>query len=649
MITEIRGYLRSGTYKVVLWIIVFMLAFGSLPSIINRSKSGGPWVFRINKEEVSQADVMREIDKQKSYLASLRAQYGEYADMFFKNININQLAVTTVQQEELIHQVAQHMALRIDRDYIAEKLHDPRFMFGDLYGLVPHNALTDNGIDQAVLHRHLQARGLSMEEFEQKAKRVIAAQLVFDMVGAGAYTPLFELRSLYSARYLDKKFSYLQLNLDNYLRAETQKEVTKKDLSEFYEQHKASYEVPEKRSGIVWAIDPRSFDVQATDDKVEAYYAKHKASSAYEDKPSRVQVRTILFAFDENEDSALRNTVQQKAQEFRTKLIEKPATFESEARKVSADSDTKEKGGLVPFFAKGEKSPQFERAAFLLKTPGDISEVVETPRGFEILQLVEKQLRTVKPLASVKDDIKRIIVNREFGGLFEMEMKKLLAQQAQDTLALNNFVTHKKATKQIKNHVVAGPSQELKFLFDIKKIDGITYYKEDGKGFIVQLTDVAKQYAPPLAQVEAAVKADYYKDKAKQALKADLVRAQQLSSDASMATLQKQFSGSTIGASDWLKMSDAEQLKRFFPQGTSLDFLVHMEKAGSTAIKITNNGGILVKVDALQEIDEADFAAKQNSLRAESERKEERLAIEGFVASLYRNATIESNDNMAIY
>ncbi|MCX5924754.1 MAG: peptidylprolyl isomerase [Candidatus Dependentiae bacterium] len=645
MITYIRSYLQSGVHKVVLLVFVLMYALGSaLPGILRQTTANGAWAFRINNQEISHVALVREVEKQQNYIAQVRAQYGEYADMFLKNIDVAQLAISTVQQEELINQVADAVGIRFNHDFIAEKLHDQRFVFGDLMGLVPPSVLSDSGIDQKALHKHLSRKGLSMRDFERKVERVLGQHMVGDLVASAAYVPAFELKSLYGARYLDKKFSYLKLALEPYLQAEKQIDIPKADLVSFYTEHQADYTIPEKRSGSVWIIDADTFGVQITDEKIEDYYTKNKTSGEYQDKPSRVQVRRLLFAV---KDDASRAAIKQQAEQVRTELMLDPSTFATKARTLSADAESKDKGGMLPFFAKGEKDPLFERTAFLLKVPGDISEVIETSKGFELIQLVEKQMRTIKPLSVVKEDIRKKLINRAFKSTFESEMRTLLAQKEQGAQIVEEFALTKQAKNHIVTNVTANNSREAKALFGIKKAHGITFYSEDNKGVIVYLADIQKQHVPAIADIEHVVKEDVYKSKAKKAVEQDLYHAQKLSATQSFEQLHKTFGGVTA-SSDWINVQDSESLKRFLPKNTPYDFLVQMEKVGSTMVKVTTDGGILIKVDALADFDAEAFALKQNSLNKELERKKEQLATQGFVASLYRNATIETNDNISV-
>ena len=61
--------------------------------------------------------------------------------------------------------------------------------------------------------------------------------------------------------------------------------------------------------------------------------------------------------------------------------------FEEAAKKYSEDPMTKEKGGDLDFFSKGQMYPEFEKGLEALK-PGEISAPVKTPVGYHLIKMV---------------------------------------------------------------------------------------------------------------------------------------------------------------------------------------------------------------------------------------------------------------------
>ena len=75
--------------------------------------------------------------------------------------------------------------------------------------------------------------------------------------------------------------------------------------------------------------------------------------------------------------------------------IKQGASFEEMAKKYSEDPGSKAYGGDLGFVKKGVFYPQFEAAAFALNI-GEISDVVETPVGYHIIELLERRGESIR-------------------------------------------------------------------------------------------------------------------------------------------------------------------------------------------------------------------------------------------------------------
>ena len=70
--------------------------------------------------------------------------------------------------------------------------------------------------------------------------------------------------------------------------------------------------------------------------------------------------------------------------------LRRGADFATAARRFSQDPGSKEQGGSLNWFRRGVMVPEFERVAFALK-PGTISDAVESPFGYHIIQVERAQ------------------------------------------------------------------------------------------------------------------------------------------------------------------------------------------------------------------------------------------------------------------
>ncbi|MBN1155079.1 peptidylprolyl isomerase [candidate division KSB1 bacterium] len=78
-----------------------------------------------------------------------------------------------------------------------------------------------------------------------------------------------------------------------------------------------------------------------------------------------------------------------KATEIRQRL-ESGEDFAEMAKQFSEDPGSKDRGGELGFFNRGEFIKEFEEAAFNLK-PDQLSDVVQTEHGYHIIKLIERQ------------------------------------------------------------------------------------------------------------------------------------------------------------------------------------------------------------------------------------------------------------------
>ena len=98
-----------------------------------------------------------------------------------------------------------------------------------------------------------------------------------------------------------------------------------------------------------------------------------------------------------------------KAKEFAIALldsIKNGADFAALAKKYSDDPGSAAKGGELGFVKRGIFFPEFEAAAFQLNE-GELSEVVESPVGFHIIQMLERRGESIKTrhiLVKIKSD-----------------------------------------------------------------------------------------------------------------------------------------------------------------------------------------------------------------------------------------------------
>jgi peptidyl-prolyl cis-trans isomerase C len=133
-----------------------------------------------------------------------------------------------------------------------------------------------------------------------------------------------------------------------------------------------------------------------TDDEVKAYYDQNQRLFS----GAQVHAAHILV-----KDESL-------AKKLRDQLNGEPDKFDELAKTNSVDTATAARGGDLGFFGQGRMVAEFERAAFALENPGDLSPVIQTPFGFHIIKLIERKDGPSKPFDEVKDRIRVAMANQ---------------------------------------------------------------------------------------------------------------------------------------------------------------------------------------------------------------------------------------------
>jgi peptidyl-prolyl cis-trans isomerase SurA len=82
-------------------------------------------------------------------------------------------------------------------------------------------------------------------------------------------------------------------------------------------------------------------------------------------------------------------SVKEKLRDLRKRVLQ-GENFSTMAILYSEDPGSASKGGELGLYGRGELYPEFEAIAYKLE-PGEVSEIVETPAGFHIIQLIERK------------------------------------------------------------------------------------------------------------------------------------------------------------------------------------------------------------------------------------------------------------------
>ena len=643
IIMKLRKGLQGPIGKGIL-IALFVTMFGGLgfSGIIMRFVGDGvEGVAKVNGYDISNNKFQRAIKDADHQLAMIRQQYGQSADILMQlngiSANPQETAFRTIIEDALLDETADKMGLYLGSEYLEARLGDPQFIFSKIGHMLPHYVLDKKyGINAEALMQVLKSP--HMRGVEDKLENDLRREFAISMMQSTFYLPQFMLKAAYREAHVAKKFSVQTFNLSTFLQKEKTKGVDDKQLQAFYKKNSDRYVIPEKRSGQSWTFNADAYGIKVTEKEIEKNYNDYKRTR-YIETPAQFKVREIVF--NKLKDKGV-VALKEEAEKVYEELKKDPKQFAELAKKVS-QSTTASKGGLVEFFKRGSKDKAYEKASVRLKKDGDISPVTQMADGsFVILQRIARKEATYKQLSQVKETIVKSLKTQKFRTQFSKEADRVI--KSADKTLLEKFIEEHKAEKSSVGPLEKSGEGFGRRLFILKKDGQSLAFLQDGKGTILTLKKKEAKKSPSLDKVKEQVKEDYFEKKATQALELAMKEAR---SKAIATGKIVELDGGKISSTGLIQPTDNEKItnlttKQGYPHG-----FMNLDWEGAVISSLNKDGAIVIRLDELEKIDKTIYTAEKQKLYKNAFKRFGQGFGASYIASLYRNATIKVNEQLA--
>ncbi len=631
MITTIRSQLKQSTYRYVIFFLVSIIALSVVSSLFIKTEriEHASWALRVNGVAISYQDFSREVAKQTEYFMHIKAQYGQYAELLLQSlgwsIDPKTRALDALIKEELLSQYGEKLGIKIHPEYINKVLNNAQFVKQHLGHIVPSFVFDQTGmLDMNSVKAFLQHNRMTAQQFEHAIERALIQQQTLDFIAQTSYVPLADVCQQAVTQLCGKQFSYITFAFDHFMTEEKKKNVSEEQLKSFYDAQNIQYRkywVPESRKGEIFTFKPGSYNITLSDQEIQEYYEDNKVK-LYVLDPLKVEVQQLFLQQVATETNAsiadIENALQQKSSEY-----------EKYWKKVKP-------------FARGEHKGEFEKNAFVLQHEGELSPVFETKDGKTMLRLVKRIPRTYKPLVNVKKEIETTLTAKAFKKSFAKDIKNIIAKD--DQAAMAHFITEKSGSKEAVSNIFKDDTLLSQQLFSLKK-GHYGFFVDNGIGKAVLLTDVIERHLPDMASIQDVVKNDFYENEASRALQRDFSKAKDMAKIESFESIRSAFNAS-LSNTGTFGQKDSKKMQELSKKGLPVHEMLTMEKQGSVLSFDSDKNSFLITLETIDTLDEEAFLKAEKEIKERLGSTRARLLLDSVVASLHRNATIETNESI---
>lgn len=177
------------------------------------------------------------------------------------------------------------------------------------------------------------------------------------------------------------------------------------------EEYKSALEQMERDLLTQMTINKVLSDVTVTDADAETFYNEHEEEFK---TPEMVSAKHILVDSEE------------KANEILAQIKAGDVTFEDAAR-ANSTCPSKDQGGDLGTFGRGQMVPEFEDATFAMNV-GDVSEPVKTQFGYHLIKLEAKNEPTIPAYEEIADKVEKTLMFQKQGEVYKNKLDEVKAK-----------------------------------------------------------------------------------------------------------------------------------------------------------------------------------------------------------------------------
>jgi len=319
-------------------------------------------------QQILSDDVDREANNIRNTVANV---YGKNAPAVLQSMNLRETAVEQLVQARLIENEAHRLGLSIGDDAL-EKIISSQAAFQ-----------TDGQFDVRRYRAILAENNLEPSVYESETRNAMLSDALRQMVATAVQVSTDEAHRAFD-RFAGKiNLAYIEVPYAGY---EAGINPSDQEIAKFYNDNKEAFREPERIKITFVRYDPAALagSETPTEQELQDFYEQNLKTMFTH--PAQVHARHILIGVEPGATAAEKAAAKSKAEDILNKL-KAGGDFAALAKQYSEDPGTKDKGGDLGFFGRGELVKPFEEVAFTLK-PGQYG-IAESQYGYHIIRVEE--------------------------------------------------------------------------------------------------------------------------------------------------------------------------------------------------------------------------------------------------------------------
>ncbi len=373
--------------KIILTItaLSFMSLFG-VSGYINTANSNKP-VIKVDDLEISQSEFNYMLQKELSKLKDTDTLDQEQAEARKAEISAELAKIKL--DDLLLENTMKKYNVDVTDSLVSQIIQvSPQF-------------LNNGKFDREMYKWYLNRNGMSEQDLVAEIKRNIGRKILVETQVAGFNVPQVLQTQMQKVLGQRRTFKYIKLVADN---AKIDRQPSKEELDQYYEDFNEEFRVPEKRDITVLSLPLETIEknIDVSDDEINTYYKEH--IEEYE-QPEKRHVLQMAF---ENEEDAKKAEAELAGKDFMT------------VAKENGQSEEDTDFGAV---AKSDLSDELADVVFSL-AKGQTSQPEKINGSWQILKVTEIEPANVMPREQANAQIKKTIQEeRAYDGSYELMTK----------------------------------------------------------------------------------------------------------------------------------------------------------------------------------------------------------------------------------